>query len=304
MNILAAALLCMIPAVDENLGPGDHERLLQIGDMHRSYIVHVPPKYDPKKPTPLVVALHGAGTNGRMMAGFSGLSTKSDEAGFVVVYPNGTGAAGLLLTWNSGGFRRVASASTADDVGYIGTVLDDLAKCVNVDAKRVYVTGMSNGGMMCYRLAAELSDRIAAIAPVAGTLAIENYHPKRQVPIIHFHGTADKLVAFDGPQGDSTQYLGFKSVPETIRIVSLFNECSQQPETTELPDLAHDDTQVSRKVYASKKRDKDVVLYVIRGGGHTWPGRQPAVRFIGKSTEQIKANDLIWEFFEQHPMSK
>ncbi len=302
MNILSISLLFMLAVSGEKIGPGDHERLLQIGNLHRSYSVHVPPRYNPQKPLPVVLALHGAGTNGRITANFTGLNKKADEAGFAVVYPNGTGAGGILLTWNSGGLRRAGEGSAADDVGYIRKVLDDLQTCLTVDGQRVYATGISNGAMMCYRLASEMSDRIAAIAPVAGTIAIDNYHPKRPVPVIHFHGTADKLVLFHGPQNDAAKLFGFKSVPETIRILVACNSCVPDPQTDELPDKAHDGTKVTRKVYAPQEGGAEVVLYTVEGGGHTWPGRQPPIRFIGKSTEQISANDLIWEFFKKHPL--
>ena len=150
--------------------------------MDRSYLAHVPPKYDPMQPTPVVLILHGAGMNGWIMASFCGMNQKSDEAGFIVVYPSGTGLAGLMLVWNAGGFapRRP-------------TMWRLSARCWMTSPpsstwtpKRVYATGMSNGGMMCYRLAAELSDRIAAIAPVAGTMAVDNYNPKRPVPVDAF----------------------------------------------------------------------------------------------------------------------
>jgi polyhydroxybutyrate depolymerase len=302
MNTLAIALLSLLAAGGDQLGPGDHERLLNIGDLHRSYTIHVPKHYDPKRPTPLVLALHGAAMNGVMMANFTGLSEKADNAGFIVVYPNGTGLGGLLLTWNSGGGRRGKGPSKADDIGYLKKVLDDAATCVNVDPKRVYATGLSNGAMMCYRLANEMPDRIAAIAPVAGTLAVENFHPKRAVPIIHFHGTEDKLVPFDGPKESAAKDFGFKSVPETMRIVVDCYGCAKEPKATELPDTAHDGTKVTRKVYAAKQGGAEVVLYVIDGGGHTWPGHEMPVKFLGKSTKQISANDLIWEFFQKHPM--
>ena len=119
--------------------------------------------------------------NGAMMTQFCGMNKKADEAGFVAVYPNGTGAANMFLTWNAGGFVGKASDKKPDDVKFIASLLDDLATVVKVDPKRVYATGMSNGGMMCYRLAAELSDRIAAIAPVSGTIAIDKCNPRRPV---------------------------------------------------------------------------------------------------------------------------
>jgi polyhydroxybutyrate depolymerase len=297
MNTLTFALLSVLAAAGDQLGPGDHERLLQIGDLHRSYTIHVPAHYDAKRPTPLVLALHGAGTNGLMMANYTGLSKKADDAGFIVVYPNGTGAGGLLLTWNSGGMP-----SKVDDVGYLRKVLDDAASCVNVDQQRIYATGLSNGAMMCYRLANEMSDRIAAIAPVAGTLAIDNYRPKRAVPVIHFHGTDDKLVPIEGPKNAAPSGFGFKSVPQTIRIVADYNHCAKDPQVTELPDTAHDGTKVTRKVYAPKEGRAEVVVYLIDGGGHTWPGHEMPIKFLGKTTKQISANDLLWEFFEKHPL--
>lgn len=292
---LAAVLSCAA----NPLGPGDHDRSLKVGETARTYLVHVPPRYDPKKPTPVVLTLHGAGTNGKITVSFTGMSKKADQAGFVAVYPNGTGLAGLLLTWNAGGVRAKQDAQ-ADDVAVIGKVLDDLATVINVDPKRVYATGMSNGGMMCYRLAAELSDRIAAIAPVAGTMAIDQYAPNRPVPVMHFHGAADKIVPFGGPNGRPPKFLGFKSVEETIKVCVKANGCPEVPEILKLPDNAGDGTSVTKKTWAPGKDGSEVVLFVIEGGGHTWPGQQPPVGFIGKSTKNISANDLIWEFFEKH----
>jgi len=194
------ALLTLTLAQTAALDPGDHTRTLMIGEQKRTYLVHIPKKYDPKKPTPVVLALHGAAMNGPMMAPFSGLNKKSDDAGFIVVYPSGTGT-GPFLTWNAGGLLGKMAEGKADDVAFISKLLDDLATVVKVDEKRVYATGISNGGMMCYRLAAGLSDRIAAIAPVAGTIAIKESKPKRRVPVLHFHGTRDTFVPFEMAKG-------------------------------------------------------------------------------------------------------
>ena len=103
MNLMI--LLSFVLGAADPLAPGDQTRTLQVDNRTRSYLVHVPPKYDPKKPTPIVLILHGAGTNAQITVGFCGMNKKADEAGFVAVYPNGTGTAGLLLTWNSGGFQ-------------------------------------------------------------------------------------------------------------------------------------------------------------------------------------------------------
>jgi polyhydroxybutyrate depolymerase len=232
------------------------------------------------------------------MARFCGLDEKANRSGFVVVYPDGTGSTPLFLYWDAGGVRGRPS----DDVAYVSKLLDDLATVVNVNPMRVYATGMSNGAMMCYRLAAELSGRIAAIAPVAGTMAIETCRPRRPVPVMHFHGTKDGLVLFDGPDERTPKNLKFLSVEDSIRAWAKVNECPETPVVAEVPDRAEDGTQVRVETYGPGKDDSEVILYVIEGGGHTWPGREPRLPFLGKSTKDISANDLIWDFFQRHPM--
>ncbi len=295
---LSSSLVAALLIAQATLTPGNHTRTLKVGGQNRSYLVHVPAKYDGKTPVPVVLALHGAAMNGPMMAVFCGLNPKADAAGFIAVYPSGTGA-GPLLLWNAGGF---ADKDRADDVAFIRALLDDLGSVAKVDPKRVYATGMSNGGMMCYRLAAELSDRIAAVAPVAGTMAIAKASPKRPVPVMHFHGTADALIPFDGPRKTRAQLIAFKSVDDSVRTWAKLDGCDEKPAVADLPVRANDGTTVERKTFGRGKDGAEVVLFVIKGGGHTWPGQEPPVDFLGKSTKNIAANDLLWEFFQKHPM--
>ena len=297
LTYIAVAVLAAEP-----LTPGNHFRKLELAGVERSYHVHVPPQYDAKQPTPVVLAFHGAMTNGPIMALSSGLSAKADKAGFIVVYPNGTGKGKLALIWNSGGLLDPIVKTLPDDVEFVRKLLDDLATVVHVDPKRVYATGISNGGFMCYRLAAELSDRIAAVAPVCGALGLDKCQPTRPVSVIHFHGTADRLVPFNGPDERTPKSLSFKSVQETIRIWAKLDGCPEEPKVTDLPDKEKDETTVKREVYGPGKDGSEVVLYTIKNGGHTWPGRPWAVLFLGKTTQDISANDLIWEFFQRHPM--
>jgi polyhydroxybutyrate depolymerase len=236
--------------------------------------------------------------NAAMMARFCGLSEKADQAGFVVVYANGTGSTPFFLYWDAGGVRGRA----ADDVGYVAKLLDDLATVVKVDHKRVFATGMSNGAMMCYRLAAELSQRIAAIAPIAGTVAVDRCEPRRAVSVLHFHGTRDGLVLYGGPDERTPKNIKFLSVEDTIRIWVEVNGCPKTPVIEDLQDVANDGTKVRKRQYGPGKEGTEVILYVIEGGGHTWPGRDARVRFLGKSTKDVSANDLMWDFFQRHPM--
>jgi polyhydroxybutyrate depolymerase len=284
----------------EPLGPGDHSRSIMMGEQKRKYLIHIPKQYDPKSPTPIVLALHGAAMDSSMMVWFSGLNAKSDEAGFIVVYPSGTGV-GPLRTWNAGGFSDKLADGRADDVAFIGKLLDDLGTVVTVDEKRIYACGMSNGGMMCYRLAAEMSDRIAAIAPVAGTIAIEESNPKRAVPVMHFHGTNDKIVPFEITKKNMPPFMKLKGVEESVQIWVKLNGCNQEP-TIDTISKEGDEFKVTRSCYGGGENDSEVVSVVIEDGGHTWPGQKPPVGFIGKSAMNISANDLMWEFFKKHPM--
>lgn len=299
--MLALTLALSLIGADP-LAAGDHLRSVEVGSRTRSYHIHVPPKFDPKTPTAVVVAYHGAMTNGPIMSVFSGLNKKADDAGFVVVYPNGNGTGNRMLVWNAGGLRDKATDEKLDDIAFTTRLLDDVETVVKVDAKRVYATGMSNGAMMCYRVASELSGRIAAIAPVGGTMVIEKPRPARPVPVIHFHGTDDKLVQYNGPDGLAKRLALFKSVDETMKIWAKIDECSDMPVITELPDKADDGTSVTCKVWGPGKNGAEVVLYTIDGGGHTWPGQTRMFGFLGKTTKDISANDLIWEFFVKHPL--
>jgi polyhydroxybutyrate depolymerase len=280
------------------LPSGDHSRELRVGDQVRSYQLHIPSSYQAGTPTPVVLVFHSAMMNGTSMARLCGLNEKSDQAGFVTVYANGTGSTPYFLYWDAGGVRGRVS----DDVGYVAKLLDDLATVVSVDPRRVYATGMSNGAMMCYRLAAELSERIAAIAPIAGTMAIERCQPRRPVPVMHFHGTKDGLVLYGGPDERTPKNLKFLSVEDSIKAWVKANGCPETPRVVDRQDVADDGTNVCRTSYGPGRDGSEVILYAIEGGGHTWPGRDVRLRLLGKSTRDISANDLMWEFFQKHPM--
>ena len=253
---------------------------------------------DPGKKMPVVLALHGATMTAKVMEKFTGLNQKADEAGFIVVYPNGTGPSALLYTWNSGGFSNYF-ASKPNDVEFIARVLDDVEASFPVDKKRIYATGISNGAMMCYRLASEMSERIAAIAPVAGTIALDKYEPKRPMPVLHIHGTTDNLVPLEGSSPKISLVMQFRSVDDTIAACVKCNGAQAEAKVTELPALA-DRYKITRKEYEAGKEGAEVILYLVEGGGHTWPGRPFGGGLLGAYTMNMDANDVIWEFFQKH----
>lgn len=297
------ALALSMPTHVAQLTPGDHTRSLEVDKRSRTYLIHIPPKHDPKKPTPVVLAFHGGGSNAKQMIQFCGLNETADKHGFIVVYPNGTGPLEKVLTWNGGNCCGYAMQNNVDDVAFSGALLDDLAKVVKVDPNRVYATGMSNGAIMGYKLASELSDRIAAIAPVGGPMGTETCKPVRPVSVIHFHGTDDQFAPFKGGKGKkSLSQTNFYSVEHSVRSWVEANGCKEKPETTKLPDKAKDGTRVTITNFGSGKDKAEVVLVAIEGMGHTWPGQQPAVKFLGKSTRNVSANEMMWEFFQKHAM--
>ncbi|MFM7056376.1 MAG: alpha/beta hydrolase family esterase [Planctomycetota bacterium] len=288
------------------LGPGDHTRRLRVGSMDRRYLVHIPQSCDGKQPSPVVLVFHGGGGNPSGMVQLCGMNAKADQAGFIVVYPYGTGRLdNSLLTFNGGECCGYAKDNGIDDVGFTKALLDDLAKVVNVDADRVYATGLSNGGIMSHRLASELSDRIAAIAPVGGPLMLETLHNDRAVSVMQFHGTKDEHAPYAGGFGKG--FLGrngitkFRSVESTMESWVRANGCNVKPAVTMLPDQADDGMRVTRKTWSGGRSGSEVVLIEIEGGGHTWPGRHPVASQLGESTMDISANDLMWEFFQRHP---
>jgi len=294
--------LAIMAQNDARLTPGDHTRSLMVSGRERSYLIHAPASFDPAKATAVVLIFHGGGTNAAQMVHFCGLNEKADEAGFLAVYPNGTGRTEQLLSWNAGNCCGYAQQQNVDDVEFVCRVLDDLATVAKIDTDHVYATGMSNGAMMAYRLASELSDRIAAIAPVAGPMGTQECHPQRAVPVLHFHGTDDQFAPLAGGRGErSLSQTDFYSVEHSLGCWIKANACQEKPVAIEMPVKVADGTKATRKTWGQGKNGAEVVLIEITGMGHTWPGRKPAVLFLGKPTMNVSANDEIWEFFKKHP---
>src|SRR5208283_5330998 len=230
-------------------------------------------------------------------ARLTGNSEKADQEGFVVAYPNGSGRLKTrLLTWNSGNCCGYAMDQNVDDVGFIRALIDELVKTRAIDPRRVYVTGMSNGGMMTYRLGCELSDKIAAIAPVAGALNVEACQPANPVSVIIFHGTADEHVLYNG--GEPIKKVDRharvdKSVSYAVSFWVKHDGCSETPQRSEKGSVRTD-------IYGGGKGGAEVVLYTVNGGGHAWPGGQ-AYLLGTEPTREISATDLMWDFFVRHP---
>lgn len=293
-----------MPSGPSNLRlPGDHWLELEFDGRQRTSLVHVPATEPNSGGWPLVLAMHGGGTDANVMAAFCGLSEKADSANFVVVYPNGTGREPELNTWNAGICCGYALRHQVDDVGFVKGLLDRLQDELPIDARRIYATGMSNGAMLAYRLADELSERVAAIGAVAGTMAAAGCHPNRPVSVIHFHGTADEFVPYRGGKGlKSLSKATFFSVERAIAAWVAADGCPTEPVVDTLSGGEESGMPVVREVYGPGRDNAQVALVRIEGGGHTWPGRVSKFAFLGSTTLEISANDLMWEFFLRHPL--
>lgn len=273
-------------------------QFINVGGRERSYLLHLPPQAESGNLLPLVLVFHGSGTHAGSMAEFCGLHEKAADAGFVVVYPNGTGRVDHARTWNAGHCCGHAFHQQVNDVEFISTLLDELLRTLPLDPARVYAAGMSNGGMMAYRLAADLSARFAAVASITGPMGSATCSPAQPVPVLHFHGTNDQFAPFSGGVGPrSIGRVAFYSVEHTIAQWVQANGCPETPEIEQIPDVAGDGFPITRRRYGPGTDNAEVVLYVIEGGGHTWPGRTPPLEFLGPVTHSIQANDLLWDFF-------
>ncbi|HTN75425.1 MAG TPA: PHB depolymerase family esterase [Pirellulaceae bacterium] len=284
------------------LTPGDHEQTITVGTRERKYLVHVPKLAQPPAKWPVVVLFHGGGSNPKQMVEFTGMNACADKHGFVVIYPAGTGIIQAALTFNAGNCCGRALRENVDEVGFITAVLDQLPKQLAVDEDRVFATGLSNGGMMSYLMADKLSQLFAAVAPVGGPMGSETCAPERPVPVIHFHGRDDDFVPYAGGIGRrSVSKTNFFSVEHSVLAWVQANGCEATPQVEELPNKVEDGTRITRHSYTKGRAGSEVVVYEIHGGGHTWPGHTSRFKALGKSTQNIDVNEVIWAFFARHP---
>ncbi len=280
---------------------GTTEHTVTVDRRARTYLVHLPAASAPSPSgLPVVVVLHGGGGSGAQVEQQSGLSEVADRAGFLAVYPNGSGRLGTtLLTWNAGTCCGYAHQTNSDDVAFVAAVLDQLARDHRVDPRRIYVTGMSNGAMMAYRLGCELAGRIAAIAPVSGALDTVTCTPSRPVSVLAFHGLADQKVPYKGGEsslaglrkGDER---ADRSVAAAMSFWTRRDGCAATPTRSTRGAVHHD-------VYGSCGPGVAVELYSIEGAGHAWPG---GTRPRGQGDAPAPAPDaseVMWRFFAAHP---
>jgi polyhydroxybutyrate depolymerase len=298
--LLAAPLVVSVAMfVSYDVRQSDNGRLVSGGD-ERTYRLHVPQSYDPRRPTPLVISLHGGALWGAAQMDVSGWNTVADEHGFIVVYPSGLRTAGPRA-WRSGQGGR-----TTRDVRFIGDLIDALGASYNIDPARIYADGLSNGGGMAFLLSCTLPDRIAAVGMVGPALFLPwsgCEQMARPVPMILFHGTAERFAPYHGGRTVVSRAImrdhWNPSIPTFTATWARRNRCGPKPVESRVA------ADVTRLDYTDCANGADVALYTIHDGGHTWPGggEQPEW-FAGRTTHSVSASREAWSFFQAHPLRR
>lgn len=285
------------------------------GGMQRRYMVHVPPSYNGRTAYSVVLALHGAGMGMDAMRGLTLMDLTADRNNFIVVYPEGLGGG-----WNAGGMK---SKSSENDVAFIADLLRHMQTKYAVDKQAVYACGISNGGQMAQRLACDIGDQIAAIGVVAITgleTVCKSCSSRRNMPVMFFIGTDDPLCPRENGEakqlgalgnslgiGDLTvtpqlaKFADIMTAEEVAEFWANHNGTSPSPRLERIADKdSRDGCTVTREQYGGG--DREVVVYTINGGGHSWPGGLGFVieGKLGRTCMDISASELLWQFFHSH----
>lgn len=277
----------------------DRSGELQIGAITRTYSMHIPNGRAPVGGFPMVLVFHGGGGQGATIRRTTGFDAVADARRFIVVYPDG-----IDRHWNDG---RSTIRNPQDDVGFVSALLDDLQRRYRVNQRRVYATGLSNGALFTQRLGCDLSQRISAIAPVAGTLPadlIGRCRPVRPIGVLQIDGTADPIMPYQGGKvkdfGGRGEGGQVTSVARTIVFWATRNGCGARLGPQSLPKRRPlDPTRVTRISFARCPARGQVTHLAVEGGGHVWPGSDQRARpFItGRPSQQIDASEVIARFF-------
>jgi polyhydroxybutyrate depolymerase len=299
---------------------GSYVFAITFDGLHRDYRLHVPPEAASGRPLPLVLNLHGATQNGFLEELQTGMDNSADRDGYLVAYPDGTRIAKVLSPdpvaknaqygWNAGRCCGLPVTRHIDDLGFLEKVIADVAERTPVDRRRVYMTGISNGGMMAYAMAAQASDRVAAVASIAGQVELPSIHPTRPVPTLEFHSVDDPIARWGGvPDRDPALRL---SVMEGIDQWVRADGCDPNAVTgttvvgaTGSMSAGETATPVT---YRPCRAGTEVALWRFTGSGHVWPGSllntgPPSTWIlggVGRGTVLVDANEAMWQFFQRY----
>lgn len=270
LMVMTSTAFAQDPTAEEYV-PGDYVGSVVVDNFLRGYLMHIPLGYDGSTPYPLILSYHGFTADPVQNAERTGLSEKADEEGFIVVYPAGQREPMGWFTQPG-----AVEAGWLDDVAFTGRLLDKLQEDLNIDPRRIYLTGFSNGGGMIHRLACDFSDTVAAIAPVAGPHFVgDPCDIERPIPVLALHGRLDTNAKYDG------YYDLLIAIPDWAQLWAERNGCELEPE------LTTPEEDVTVQTWSGCDEGAEVILRTYERGRHVWPDG---------------AEDMIWDFFEAHPM--
>jgi polyhydroxybutyrate depolymerase len=301
---------------------GSYVFALTFDGRQRDYRLHVPPAAAGGQPLPLVLNLHGATQNGLLEEITSGMDPNADMNGYLVAYPDGTRISKVLTPdpvaknaqygWNAGQCCGLPVTKHVNDVGFLLKVIADIAARSPVDLRRVYMTGISNGGMMAYAMAAEAAGHITAISSVSGQVEIPVIHPTRAVPTMEFHSVNDPIAKFDGvPNANPLLRLSvLQGIAQWVRA----DGCSSTPHrgvtiVGAAGSISAGET-ATPIIYMHCRSGTEVVLWRFTGSGHVWPGstlntgpkKTWILAGVGRGTVLVDANETMWQFFRRYSL--
>ena len=306
-----ASILCLSIILTGCISNTDyiiHDGKKRFFNVRLPYKINLPSSYDPSQSYPLVFVFHGGGGNANNIEDTTNFTQKADEEKFIVVYPYGTGVLNkILLTWNCGFCCGYALRNNIDDIGFIESLYEYIENEYSINPNMVYATGISNGGIMAFRVGAELSDIFAAIAPVAaqigGRATIDDElwqipEPDNPVSVIAFNGMNDTRVPYDGgrPLEGNAHVYSWMSTNESISFWVEQNECNTTPEKN-----ISESGNIIIDTYSGGINNTEVTLVTIVDGTHSWPGGKKGWSGGPEPTQEISATDMIWDFFKEHP---
>ena len=290
MNQIKILLLLLVLTFPISAQQTINESIIHDG-IQRNYIVYIPEIYDGSSAVPLVLNFHGYGSNATQQMFYGDFRDIADTEGFLLVHPEGTLSNGNQF-WNVG-FPGTTS-STIDDVGFTEALIDELANSYAIDLDRVYATGMSNGGFMSFLLACQLSEKIAAVASVTGSMTpgtFNDCNAQHPTPVLQIHGTNDSVVPYDGNS------IWTLPIVDVVSYWVNYNNCDTTPTTTTFPDLdLSDGSTVEHSVYEDGDLGSTTEHMKVIGGGHTWPG---SIINTPGTNQDIDASMEIWSFFSR-----
>lgn len=297
---------------DQNILPGNHTYHIGIEDLRREYIVHIPKSYDGKTTVPLVVIFHGGGGRAEGTMQSTGWIEKSEQAGFIAVYPEGSREhpdkpwrfRGNGQTWNDGSERINLGAveRNVDDLFFIEAMLLDIFDRFPIDRKRVFATGFSNGASMTFRVARELSQYFAAVAPVAGGDWLKSPVPEFPLSLLYITGSVDPLNPLEGGE----IRIGWKTYGIKHPVVEMLQKWVKMQDCSESEKIIVYSNGVKGVIYSNCTGGSEVSYYIVEGLGHIWPGGESPLPewLVGEPSDKLHGTEVIWEFFVEHPRER